>query len=100
MTMYNTIAENPQSTVVAEYAAEYRTAKAYQSEAELERAFIDQLQSQAYEYLSITTEADLVLPEPIEQTNTEEVSSQSIDDIINAEIAAMGETSSNWLDEL
>ncbi|MFZ3157907.1 MAG: type I restriction endonuclease subunit R [Smithella sp.] len=61
MTMYNTIAENPQSTVVAEYAAEYRTAKAYQSEAELERAFIDQLQSQAYEYLSITTEADLVL---------------------------------------
>jgi len=46
------------------------------------------------------TEADLVLPEPIEQTHAEEVSSQSIDDVINAEIAAMGETSSNWLDEL
>jgi type I restriction enzyme, R subunit len=36
---YNLVAENPQSTVVAEYAAEYRTAKSYQSEAELERAF-------------------------------------------------------------
>lgn len=59
--MYNTISENPQSTVVAEYAAEYRTAKTYQSEAELERALIEQLQSQAYEYLPITSEADLIL---------------------------------------
>jgi type I restriction enzyme R subunit len=61
MIMYNTISENPQSTVVAEYAAEYRTAKTYQSEAELERALIEQLQSQAYEYLPITSEADLIL---------------------------------------
>lgn len=58
---YNLVAENPQSTVVAEYAAVYRTAKSYQSEADLERAFIEQLQSQAYEYLPITAEADLVL---------------------------------------
>jgi len=46
---YDLVAENPQSTVVAEYVAEYRTAKSYQSEAELDRAFIEQLQSQAYE---------------------------------------------------
>src|SRR3989338_3722981 len=58
---YNLVAENPQSTVVAEYAAEYRTAKSYQSEAELERAFIEQLEAQAYEYLPITSEADLML---------------------------------------
>jgi len=58
---YNLVAENPQSTVVAEYAAEYRTAKSYQSEADLEHAFIEQLQSQAYEYLPITAEADLAL---------------------------------------
>ncbi len=58
---YKLVAENPQSTVVAEYAAEYRTAKAYQSEAELERAFIEQLKSQAYEYLPIAAETDLVL---------------------------------------
>ena len=43
---YKIVVENPQSTVVAEYSAEYRTAKAYQSEADLERAFIEQLQSQ------------------------------------------------------
>jgi type I restriction enzyme, R subunit len=58
---YNLVAENPQSTVVAEYAAVYRTAKSYQSEAELEHAFIEQLETQAYEYLHITAEADLVL---------------------------------------
>jgi len=36
------------------------TAKTYQSEAELERAFIEQLEAQAYEFLPITSEADLV----------------------------------------
>ncbi len=54
------MAENPQSTVVAEYQAVDHTAKTYQSEAKLERAFIEQLESQAYEYLPITSEADLV----------------------------------------
>jgi len=33
----------------------------YQSEAELERAFIKQLETQAYEYLNITSENELVL---------------------------------------
>ncbi|MBN1472829.1 MAG: type I restriction endonuclease subunit R, partial [Syntrophaceae bacterium] len=58
---YNLVAENTQSTVVAEYTPAYRTAKTYQSEAELERAFIKQLQSQAYDYLPIASEADLKL---------------------------------------
>ncbi len=57
---YNLVAKNPTSTVVAEYQPVYRTAKSYQSEAELERAFIKQLESQAYEYLPITAEADLL----------------------------------------
>jgi len=57
---YNLVAENPQSTVVADYQPVYRTAKSYQSEAELERSFIEQLNSQAYEYVSITCETDLV----------------------------------------
>ena len=57
---YNLVAENPQSTVVADYQPVYRTAKSYQSEAELERSFVEQLKSQAYEYVSITCEADLV----------------------------------------
>lgn len=58
---YNLVAENPQSTVVAEYTPDKKRATHYQNEAELERAFIEQLQSQAYEYLSITAEADLAL---------------------------------------
>jgi len=56
---YNLVAENPESTVVAEYMPAYRTEKSYQSEAELEKAFIEQLQAQAYEYLPIKTEEDL-----------------------------------------
>ncbi len=58
---YNLVAENPQSTVVAEYTPDKKRPTNYQGEAELERAFIEQLKLQAYEYLPITTEADLVL---------------------------------------
>lgn len=60
MTKYNLVAENPESTVVSDYQAEYRTEKEYQSEAELERAFINLLTGQAYDYLPIHTEAELV----------------------------------------
>ncbi|MDD5524704.1 MAG: type I restriction endonuclease subunit R [Smithella sp.] len=58
---YNLVAENPQSTVVAEYVPDAVRVAHYQSEAELERAFIKQLETQAYEYIPITSEADLVL---------------------------------------
>lgn len=57
---YDLIAENPESTVVADYQAEYRTETHYQSEAELERAFITQLRTQAYEYLPIKSETELI----------------------------------------
>lgn len=61
---YNLVAENTQSTVVAEYhrpVDRVRDGNTYQSEAELERAFIKQLETQAYEYLKITSENELVL---------------------------------------
>jgi type I restriction enzyme R subunit len=65
---YNLVAENKHreagSTVVAEYSKvvdRVRDGNAYQSEAELERAFIKQLETQAYEYLKITSEDDLIL---------------------------------------
>jgi type I restriction enzyme R subunit len=45
---------------VADYKAENRTETNYQSEAELERVFIAQLQTQAYEYLPIKSEAELI----------------------------------------
>lgn len=60
MYKYNLVAENPESTVVSDYRAEYRTEKEYQSEADLERAFIKLLTEQAYDYLPIHTEAELV----------------------------------------
>lgn len=60
MNKYSMVAENPHSTVVAEYASTARRASDYQSEAELERAFVWQLEKQAYEYLNITSENDLV----------------------------------------
>lgn len=62
---YNLVAQNPTSTVVAKYPPEdasgtrdghgkYSKSKNYQSEHELEEAFIQQLQLQAYEHLPIT----------------------------------------------
>lgn len=59
-TKYNLVAEGMQSTVVTEYNSDRDRARDYQSEADLEKAFIKQLESQAYEYLRITTESDLI----------------------------------------
>src|SRR5574344_279773 len=57
---YRIVAENTESAVVAEDHDAYRAEKAYQSEADLERTFIEQLQAEAYEYLPIRTEAELI----------------------------------------
>jgi type I restriction enzyme R subunit len=57
---YDPIAASSESTVVAEYVQDASTTSAYQSEAELEAELIRTLESQAYEYLPITSEADLV----------------------------------------
>jgi len=57
---YEPIALSNESTVVAEFLPDRVRETAYQSEAELEKAFIEQLQVQAYEYLPITAEAVLI----------------------------------------
>lgn len=57
---YQLISENNNSTVVSDYVSPYQRATSYQSEAELERELIKQLQAQAYEYLPIKSEADLI----------------------------------------
>lgn len=59
---YNLVASNPESTVVADYRAfaDHVRDGSYQSEAALEAAFIEQLTTQAYEYLPITAESDLI----------------------------------------
>ncbi len=58
---YDPIAVSAESTVVAEYLPELAGAAAYQSEAALEAEFISILKSQAYEYLPVRTEADLIV---------------------------------------
>ena len=57
---FEPIAVTSDSTVVAEYEATDRKSSAYQSEAQLEAAFISLLKDQAYEFLPVTTETDLV----------------------------------------
>ena len=60
MKQYNVVAENPESTVVTEYQPLARKENSYQTEAELEHSFIEQLQMQAYEYIPLTSEEQLI----------------------------------------
>ena len=64
MSTYNIVAATSESTVVAEYIAEYAAggcrSETYQSEAALEREFIRLLTTQGYDYLQIHNEAALV----------------------------------------
>ena len=59
---YEPIALSNESTVVAEFLPEFLGVReaVYQSEAELEKAFIKQLQVQAYEYLPVASETELI----------------------------------------
>lgn len=60
MCRYAMVAENSESTVVAEYQTPYTRESFYQSEADLEKAFIEQLVRQAYSHLDIKTEVELI----------------------------------------
>ena len=69
--MYNIVLETNEATVVSEYIPPERRKRSYQSEAELEKNFIEDLQEQGYEYLAIKTEDELVenLKKQIEKLN-------------------------------
>lgn len=60
MTHYRLISENRESTVVAEYKSDFKKDISYQSEAGLEKVFIKLLEKQAYTFLNIRTDKDLV----------------------------------------
>lgn len=60
ITQYSLISQNTQSTVVAEYEPTYEVDPRYQSEENLEKSFIEQLEAQGYEYLPIRQEEDLI----------------------------------------
>ncbi len=60
MSNYNLIISTDDATVLAEYKSTYKPSRKHQTEAELEQQFIDQLVEQKYEYLKLTSEADLI----------------------------------------
>ena len=51
MSDYKTIAESNNFIVLDKYIQEWKVAESYQSEGDLEREFIQDLQNQGYEYL-------------------------------------------------
>ena len=85
----NLVAQNPQSTVVTEYIPSERKADSYQSEDALEKEFIKQLQNQAYEYINITSEEDLVknLRNRLEKLNNYNFSDNEWEHFFKTEIA-------------
>ena len=68
---YNMLISTLESTVVTEYIKEDIPAYSYQSEADLEREFIKNLQNQGYEYFSIHNEKELIanLKDKLEKLN-------------------------------
>lgn len=60
MSAYNIVLSTSESTVVAEYEPQTKRSDAYQSEADLEAAFIKMLCEQGYEYVDVRDPAALV----------------------------------------
>ncbi|MCK9452071.1 MAG: type I restriction endonuclease subunit R [Bacteroidales bacterium] len=89
MTQYNIVAENPESTVVAEYQSLFKKEITYQSEAQLEKAFIALLQRQAYEFLRLTSEQELIanLRKQLEILNDYRFSDNEWEQFFNSKIA-------------
>lgn len=90
---YEPIAVSSESTVVAEFTADESAGSVYQSEADLEGEFIGLLQSQAYEYLPIMSEAQLVanLRAQLEALNGIAFSDDEWESFFSAKIAAVNE---------
>ena len=59
MTSIDLIATTSDNTVISEYTPLKRRSEAYQSEADLEKAFIQRLCEQGYEYLPLSKETEM-----------------------------------------
>ena len=86
---YKNIAECSESTVVSKYEPTKSLQQYYQSEADLEKEFIKQLQLQQYEYLPIKKEEDLKLNlrKQLEKLNNFTFSDDEWDNFFKQEIA-------------
>lgn len=89
MNKYSVVAENQESTVLAEYIPAKIKQTEYQSEAELENSFINQLKNQAYDYLSIHNEQDLIdnLRKQLEKLNDYQFTDEEWNRFFKQEIA-------------
>ena len=90
---YEPISVGDQSTVVAEFVPDGSRETAYQSEAELEAAFIEVLRSQAYEYLRVPSESALVanLRTQLEALNSIEFSDNEWERFFREKVAGANE---------
>ena len=87
---YNLVVQNTESTVVSLYSPTSKKRSVYyQSEADLEKTFIKQLQSQAYEYIKIKNEENLIinLRKQLEKLNNYNFSDKEWDYFFKTEIA-------------
>ena len=86
---YRVMLQSGVSSLVAEIESDGPRATAYQSEAELEEAFIAQLEKQAYQRLRIASEADLIanLRTQLEKLNNIEFSDKEWERFFKTSIA-------------
>ncbi len=90
---YETIAESNESTVVAQFHSDNERKSAYESEKELERAFIALLQKQGYEFKKIHKEEELKdnLKERLEKLNNHSFTLKEWDTLYSQFIANKNE---------
>lgn len=90
---FDPIAISNESTVVSVYDADPAKESSYQSEAALEAEFIRLLQGQAYEYVALTSESELIanLRIQLEVLNKYEFSDQEWEQFFKQRIASSGD---------
>ena len=93
MINYNIVVSTNESTVIAEYTPEPSRARDYQSEAALEKDFINRLRGQGYEYISFANEAGLIanLRQQLELLNHYTFSDAEWDRFLNQNIIGANE---------
>jgi len=86
---YDIVAQSQESTVVAEFNSQNKRGTAYQSEADLEKTFIELLKTQAYEYLPIASETELIanLRKQLEALNSYSFSDKEWEQLFKGKLA-------------
>lgn len=93
MSTYNIVLAANESTVVTEYQPETKRSDSYQSEAALEKAFIDMLTQQGYERLRINSAVELVanLRHQLELLNNYKFTDREWDSFFKSKLANANE---------